>query len=414
MHRSLFLLFLGFCGTTSATFAHVAPAGENGEKGKAGLKKPEARIVESSVLLDSKGKARLQEAFLDSAEFTDEDLKWLRNIANIGSLYLASDKFTDNGLQHIAVHDQLVSLDIISTKITTRGLKHLAKLDGLRHLGVYSVPRSGITFREPEDWARIWRIPQNKDVHVSFGCAEFTDADLKALLDFPNITLFDVESDMITDDGLQYLAQLDRLKWLYLRSTKVTGRGFSHLAKLKGLRRVYLFCPAITDAALRDLERMSELEDVSIIHRTLSDEAIARFKKNRPKLSTQFQEFSELLHGKVNRLTVTPQDDPISRLTKMRFNAALDVFELSWAGIQAGRALPALRGLVDAAIDLTDVPEKAIVLKGALDALREVTLINEAQKEAGKIGNEYATVLFEVRDLELRIVRASKSKGAAK
>jgi hypothetical protein len=250
---------------------------------------------------------------------------------------------------------------------------------------------------------------------------ECTDADLKWLLDVPAIVYLEIRSDKITDDGVKLLTSLKELGALLLNCPAVTDNGLQHLTNLKELRVLQLNCPAITDTGLRDLERVGDLESFGVVHRNLSDAAIARFKESHPKVSTHFQEFSELLHGKVNRLTVGPKDDPITRLTKMRFNAALEVFERSWYGIQAGRAqftsihFTKLPDLVDAALDLGDVPEKAIVLKGALKALRQITLISESMLDAGRWGtNKHAEVLFEVRDLELRILRATKGKGGAR
>lgn len=58
-----------------------------------------------------------------------------------------------------------------------------------------------------------------------------TNAGLKDLSDFKNLTTLDLRNTKVTDVGLKELGGLKHLSMLELRGTKVTGVGVNELAE---------------------------------------------------------------------------------------------------------------------------------------------------------------------------------------
>ncbi len=93
---------------------------------------------------------------------------------------------------------------------------------------------------------------------------QVTDAALKELVAFKNLTVLMLIKTQVTDAGLEELAGLKKLDKLILNSTKVTDAGFKELAGLKDLTSLNLAGTRVTGAGLRELAALKNLTDLSL------------------------------------------------------------------------------------------------------------------------------------------------------
>jgi hypothetical protein len=258
--------------------------------------------------------------------------------------------------------------------------------------------------------------------------SEVTDADLQLLKDIPRIFSLELASPHVSDDGLQILKHLDDLQFLILDSNKLTDRGMKAIGELKQLRNLSLQVSKLTDKGLNELHALNKLEFLDIRHFDLSDAAIAQLKQKLPQLSKNAKDSRFLQKGlRVEKLPnllrlppveVTPQDDAIGRLVKLRYNAALESVGFQYQRIMAGIRSPdeglweVLAGLVDATLERGDIPEKSVVLDSTSEVLEMISALNESIVKSGRITSaDAARTRYEVLTLQLRILRAKQAKG---
>jgi hypothetical protein len=80
-----------------------------------------------------------------------------------------------------------------------------------------------------------------------------TDAGLKELANFKNLTMLNLWRTKVTDAGLKELAPFKNLIILRLNGTQVTNEGFKELAKLKSLITLSIIDTQVTDVGLKEL-----------------------------------------------------------------------------------------------------------------------------------------------------------------
>ena len=87
----------------------------------------------------------------------------------------------------------------------------------------------------------------------------FDDNKLRELIPhlnaFSKFEVLEIWGAAITDDGLAYLRDLDRLQWLRIESPKITDKGIQHLRQIPSLRTLSLHCESVTPDALAELQR---------------------------------------------------------------------------------------------------------------------------------------------------------------
>lgn len=81
-----------------------------------------------------------------------------------------------------------------------------------------------------------------------------TDAGLKNLAGFKNLTELHLENTGITDAGLDHLKGLTSLEYLNLYNTKVTDAGIQKLTSLTKLKALYLWQTGVTKAGIAQLK----------------------------------------------------------------------------------------------------------------------------------------------------------------
>jgi|GEM_PF-3596818 Leucine-rich repeat (LRR) protein len=105
---------------------------------------------------------------------------------------------------------------------------------------------------------------------------ELTRADLK------RVTVFDLRSPLLTDEGLKDVARLSQLSRLYLNETGITDEGLKELPRLELLTCLDLSSTKTTNAGLQEVARLKQLTELNLYNTQITDEGlieVARLKQ---------------------------------------------------------------------------------------------------------------------------------------
>jgi hypothetical protein len=91
---------------------------------------------------------------------------------------------------------------------------------------------------------------------VTIKSPQVTDVGLRGgLLRLTELTTLDLQTPLVTDDGVVFLAVLTNLQHLSLEGSQTTDAGLVHLQGLAGLKTLDLKGTRVTDAGLKNLQR---------------------------------------------------------------------------------------------------------------------------------------------------------------
>lgn len=117
-----------------------------------------------------------------------------------------------------------------------------------------------------------------------FADLPISDAGLEGLSAFPNLTSLHILNCLnVTDEGLERIVSLSKLRRLDLRGSAITDRGLARLSNLKELRELSLRHTAITDDGLSHLGELTNLEWLSLSNTSVTNDAINDLRKRIPK-----------------------------------------------------------------------------------------------------------------------------------
>src|SRR5262245_4079964 len=97
-----------------------------------------------------------------------------------------------------------------------------------------------------------------------------------------NVDTLDLSHTTITDDGVRYLTQLDRLPTLLLAGTRITDRAVRNLPSIRGLTALALSGTCVSDAALSTLLEMTALEFLQLYKTQITADGYERLKRAFP------------------------------------------------------------------------------------------------------------------------------------
>lgn len=182
---------------------------------------------------------------------TDEMFLELKPAPQLRHLQLLDSLITDDGLEHLAQFPQLKSLSMFPTRLTGRGLVHLRHTPQLEDIGI--------------------RVSQGDEVLEHFAPLE----ELREIvIDAP-----------ITDDGLQHLPFLPKLRSFWMNQSRVKGSGLGHLAKQPELISLGLGHSLTDDTAVDEIAKLSALKFVSVSGTKITEDGKSRLKMLRPDIS---------------------------------------------------------------------------------------------------------------------------------
>ncbi len=307
--KNLTTLDLSRTLVTDARLKDLAPL-----KNLADLDLSETSVADAG-LKDLAAHENLATLNLHDTKVTDAGLKHLTPLKNLTRISLSSEHLSDESLRVLREMNLLHSLGSIresrhtpsspsevtglnlrGTKVTDAGLKELAPLKNLTYLVLPDVTDS--TLRELRGLGLLHALdlaesdalerPQSAEdvATLRLSRTKITDAGLKELVDFKNLTNLSLSGTAVTDAGLKELAFFKDLSHLDLSDTNVTGTGLKHLAGCKKLTRLDV---ALTDDGLRALSEMGLLHtlyrETFFSSRTNSDSELTRFDLSRSQVT---------------------------------------------------------------------------------------------------------------------------------
>src|SRR5690606_26796881 len=83
-----------------------------------------------------------------------------------------------------------------------------------------------------------------------------TDADMKALSEFPHLQKLHLQNISISDNGVQYLRGLRYLEVLNLSGTNITEKSVNEISGWKNLKKLYIYNTNVSAASI-DASRKS-------------------------------------------------------------------------------------------------------------------------------------------------------------
>jgi internalin A len=117
------------------------------------------------------------------------------------------------------------------------------------------------TWTSDDDLVKVGRLKQLRKLDLSY--TKVSDRGLENLRPLQNVVSLNCYyCEYISDGGIAYLKQWDKLEYLNLRGTEVTSKVFEHLAKMRKLKTLDVGFSRVNDDgfdALASLEELSEL-----------------------------------------------------------------------------------------------------------------------------------------------------------
>ncbi|HEV3340031.1 MAG TPA: hypothetical protein VG125_06730 [Pirellulales bacterium] len=116
--------------------------------------------------------------------------------------------------------------------------------------------------------------------------ARVTDADLRRLVVFRQISAIEIDATRVTPKGLRALRQLPRLHYLRLSGLAADDEGMAEVAHLEHLERFWLMGPGgnvISDKGLLELRALPNVQRLDLDRVEVSGAAIAALRKGLPK-----------------------------------------------------------------------------------------------------------------------------------
>lgn len=172
---------------------------------------------------------------LELAGMTDDWLRYLAPLSQLTSLVLGRDGFsriTNGGLKHLSHLTNLRTLHLPSPKITDAGMIHLK--------GLVDLQRLDISFAQ----VTLGGLKQLEGLHSLIYVGVPDSLNLNYLTLFPNIeTVYDFRT---TDEEIQVLVNLKRIRELGIESTQITDQAIEDLIPLQTLNQLYLYETQIT------------------------------------------------------------------------------------------------------------------------------------------------------------------------
>jgi Leucine-rich repeat (LRR) protein len=192
--------------------------------------------------------SELAEMRLDFLKFGDSELVSLRDFPLLKTLWLTGTQVSDGGMPHLGELRALINLVLKNTKVTDGGMESLAKLS----LHSLTLP------------------------------AQLSDAGVRALSALSTLKRLDLSFTAITNECLQFIAQMPAIEELYLNDTAITDQGLAHLADIKTLKTLFLSGTKVSDASLTQFEQMTSLEHLELRDTGVTEIAIARLRTKLP------------------------------------------------------------------------------------------------------------------------------------
>ncbi len=151
---------------------------------------------------------------------------------------------------------------------TSRYLSHLVKLPGLRYLNLIIEDDTPV-----KKFADIEHLKNLRALYLR----QASDKHLRHLKALRNLRILRIRlGHNVTQEGLNYIADLENLRELVLRKVNITDKELTKLKPLKNLRVLRLSRMDVAGAGLRALQSLDNLQALSLRHTSVTGEDLQR------------------------------------------------------------------------------------------------------------------------------------------
>jgi Leucine-rich repeat (LRR) protein len=308
------------------------------------------------------GLTHLTDLDLEDIRITDRNLKELRPLTNLTALYLRHTAVTAVGLKELAAFERLDTLIVPETNDAT--LTALASVDRL-HAVIEAKAANG---QRPTRADEVVAFELKYTDQFPEGPGGLTrerpwvsDAGLKALAGFRNLTTLTVMDEMI-DDRLEEIARHEKLTSLTIFSGRITDSGLEYLAPLRNLTSLNLYSDRVTDAGLKHLAPLKNLTALGLFRAPVTDAGLRALAKSHPHLTGLDLAYTNVTDAGLKELAA------FKNLTSLRLGGRKTVTEGGLAH------LAALENLTELSLDGPRLTAAGVKALGTLTKLKQLSL----------------------------------------
>ncbi len=224
--------------------------------------------------------------FINTSPLKESDFSNLRNLKYLRSFVLEGELtgqfFTDAAFENLRGCTSLQHLGISGVAISDKALEYLKDKEHLRSIGISGDP--GITDVGVE---LLKSFPALEDLHL--GGAKLTDKSAQHFLEFKTLRNLGLTSVVgLTDEGLSRIVQLKTLRMLDLAATNAGEATAKSLSENLELSELNLNYTNLSDQSLDALAALKKLKGIFLRDTQVTQQAIDRFHESIPDCRMEF------------------------------------------------------------------------------------------------------------------------------
>lgn len=201
------------------------------------------------------------------------DLALVSTVSGLQSLYLEGE-ITDAMFLELGPLPQLESLHLMDTLITDEGLQRLSGFPNLKRFSMFPSQVTGSGLKHLKHTPALTRLEI---------CTQQGDEVIQHLAHLQELVELIIGAP-ITDEGLEQLPVLLKLKSLWLNGSKVRGPGIASLAKQPSLYALAFRGGLVEDTARVHIASLTSLRWVLVRESGMTEDGKARLRELRPDL----------------------------------------------------------------------------------------------------------------------------------
>lgn len=257
----LLICCLMFCGCPEKPQPGSQAPGESGTTEVPQVQPDDPVAVEAleklGVHLKKNEQGQVTSADCFEANIEDKDLIHFEKLPALTTLSLENGKITDAGMETVAKLKQVTSLRLQKcSQLTIEGLKRVEALQDLERLYIL------YTYTTNECLEPISHLTKLKVLDLRG--TKVTDAGVVHLAGMTSLVDLKFRSDAITDAALEDVGKLTNLRSLSLEDCGIRNAGMPALANLTELRSLNLMRTFVGDKGLEACSKMTKLEYVNL------------------------------------------------------------------------------------------------------------------------------------------------------
>jgi hypothetical protein len=176
----------------------------------------------------------------------------------------------DQSLMHLLGQTPSIEeVHLLTTGVDDAELAPLKNLSKLRILGCGNSPATGSCLQEFSNLPSLQMI--------AFG-GRFEGHNLQHFAKFPNLLHVFLGWTKLSDDDLQYVPELQKVRHVLLNRTEISGEGLKYLSRWPAIDTLSLSTTKITDAGLMHLPLLTKLKKLDLAENDIGDASVATLR----------------------------------------------------------------------------------------------------------------------------------------